>query len=68
MTKISTITCFIITFCGHHSIEASLSTIVGYVVVLEIGLLLGFWTTVTRLDLVALWNLSLTLKVNVLTD
>lgn len=61
LAKISTITSIIITFCGHHSIETSLSTIVRYIVVLKICLFVRFWTAIAWLNLVAFWNFSFTL-------
>lgn len=54
LTQIPTITCLIITFCRHHSIETSLPAIVGYVTVLEVSLLVGFRLAIAGLDLIAL--------------
>lgn len=68
LTQVPTIACIVIALCGHHTVQASLSAIVRYVVVLEISFLIGFWSTVAWLDFVTFGSLTLTLEVNVFPD
>jgi hypothetical protein len=63
--QVAAIACFVIALSRHHSVQASLITVVRDVVVLEVSLFLGLGAAVARLDFVAFGSLALTLEVNV---
>ena len=63
--KIPTIASIFITLCGHHSVEAPFSAIVGYVIVYNASFFLQFGLTETRLHLVSLGQFSLPVKVDI---
>lgn len=65
LTKIPTITCFIIALSRHHSVETSLTTVIGDVGMLEASLLLSLWAAKTWLHLIIFWCLALSVHINI---
>lgn len=68
LAQLSTITSFIITLCGHKSIQTSLSAIIWYITVLKIGLLFCFRFTIAWLNLIVFRYFPFSLKINIFSD
>lgn len=64
----STIARIIIALSRHHSIETSLSAVIGHVVVLDTCILLGFRSAETRLHLIIFGSFSFPIEVDVLLE
>ena len=66
--KLTTVACILITFCGHHSIETSLSAIIRNIIVLYSSIFISLGPTKTRLHLIIFRYFSLPIQVYIFLD
>lgn len=68
LAKLSTFTCFFITFSWYHSIQTSLTTVIWYICMLYRWVNIAFRNAEARLHLIIFRDLPLSVQINILLD